>query len=56
MAADHREVVELGLQIKKAGNEIVQVLGGREIHPINVRVGGFWRAPPRRELLSSRRT
>jgi coenzyme F420-reducing hydrogenase alpha subunit len=51
MAADHREVVELGLKIKKAGNEIVQVLGGREIHPINVRVGGFWRAPPRRELL-----
>jgi coenzyme F420-reducing hydrogenase alpha subunit len=50
MAADHREAVELGLQVKKAGNEIVRVLGGREIHPINVRVGGFWRAPPKKEL------
>ena len=26
------------------------VVGGREIHPINVRVGGFYRAPTHREL------
>jgi sulfhydrogenase subunit alpha len=26
------------------------VLGGRAIHPVNVRVGGFYRAPTRREL------
>ena len=26
------------------------LVGGREIHPINVRVGGFYRAPSRREL------
>jgi sulfhydrogenase subunit alpha len=26
------------------------VVGGREIHPVNVRVGGFYRAPRRREL------
>ena len=26
------------------------VVGGREIHPINVRVGGFYRAPTRAEL------
>ena len=26
------------------------LVGGREIHPINVRVGGFYRAPTRREL------
>ena len=45
MARDHREVVERGLQIKKAGNELIRVIGGREVHPINVRVGGFWRAP-----------
>jgi sulfhydrogenase subunit alpha len=50
MAADHRETVELGLKMKKAGNQIVHVLGGREIHPINVRLGGFWRAPPKKEL------
>ncbi|PWB84437.1 MAG: Ni/Fe hydrogenase subunit alpha, partial [Methylocystaceae bacterium] len=39
-----------GLAIKKTGNEIMTLLGGREIHPINVRVGGFYRAPRRREL------
>jgi len=50
MAKDHRAVVERGLQMKKAGNELLRVLGGREIHPINVRVGGFYKAPPRREL------
>jgi coenzyme F420-reducing hydrogenase alpha subunit len=50
MAADHPEVVQSGLQLKKAGNQIVEVLAGREIHPINVRVGGFYRTPTRRDL------
>ena len=50
MARDHREVVELGLAIKKAGNGLIALIGGREVHPVNVRVGGFYRAPARREL------
>ena len=50
MSRDHRSVVERGLQIKKAGNAIVELIGGRAIHPVNVRVGGFHRAPTRREL------
>jgi coenzyme F420-reducing hydrogenase alpha subunit len=50
MAADHREIVERGLRLKKAGNAIVGLLGGREIHPINVKVGGFYRTPTKREL------
>ena len=50
MAADHREVVERGLLMKKAGNTLMAAVGGREIHPINVRVGGFYRAPTRAEL------
>ncbi|HVC10343.1 MAG TPA: Ni/Fe hydrogenase subunit alpha [Burkholderiales bacterium] len=50
MARDHQAEVERGLKLKKAGNEIVQLVGGREIHPINVRVGGFYRTPTRREL------
>lgn len=45
MAADHREVVERGLRLKKAGNELMTVVGGRSIHPVNVRVGGFYRMP-----------
>jgi coenzyme F420-reducing hydrogenase alpha subunit len=50
MAKDHPAIVQAGLTLKKAGNEIVRVVGGREIHPINVRVGGFYRAPGRGEL------
>jgi sulfhydrogenase subunit alpha len=50
MARDHPRIVEQGLQMKKAGNELMALIGGREVHPINVRVGGFYRAPSRREL------
>ena len=50
MARDHGDVVRRGLSIKKVGNEIMTLIGGREIHPINVRVGGFYRAPRKREL------
>src|SRR5450432_3125271 len=44
------ELVKRALQLKKTGNEIVRVLGGREIHPINAKVGGFYRVPTRAEL------
>lgn len=50
MAKDHPDMVRDGLAIKKLGNEILRVLGGREIHPINVRVGGFYRAPSKRAM------
>ena len=50
MAKDHRKEVQRALDLKKAGNEIVRVVGGREIHPVNVRVGGFYRTPTRAEL------
>ncbi|MGD0455202.1 MAG: Ni/Fe hydrogenase subunit alpha [Solirubrobacteraceae bacterium] len=50
MAHDHCEIVEQGLQMKKSGNAVMALVGGREVHPINVRVGGFYRAPTRAEL------
>jgi len=50
MAKDHASIVQRGLQLKKVGNELVTLLGGREIHPINVRVGGFYKVPSRQEL------
>src|SRR5439155_14090675 len=50
MARDHRAIVERGLAIKKAGNELLTLLGGRAIHPVNVKVGGFYRVPAREEL------
>ncbi|MFW2382453.1 MAG: Ni/Fe hydrogenase subunit alpha [Acidimicrobiales bacterium] len=50
IAADFPEMVESVLQLKKTGNQIVDVLGGRPIHPVNIRNGGFYRVPSRREL------
>jgi coenzyme F420-reducing hydrogenase alpha subunit len=50
MAKDHPNLVQQGLELKKLGNEIISLLGGRAIHPINVRVGGFYRTPTRQDL------
>jgi coenzyme F420-reducing hydrogenase alpha subunit len=50
LARDQADIVKRGLGLKKAGNDIVALIGGREIHPVNVKVGGFYRAPTRREL------
>ena len=50
MAQTQGDPVQRGLALKKAGNELLRLLGGREIHPVNVRVGGFYRVPTRAEL------
>jgi sulfhydrogenase subunit alpha len=50
MAKDHPDLVQQALQLKKAGNELIALIGGREVHPVNVRVGGFYRVPLKREL------
>jgi sulfhydrogenase subunit alpha len=50
MARDHREVVEGGMRIKAMGNDLLRTIGGRAIHPINTRVGGFYKAPRREQL------
>jgi coenzyme F420-reducing hydrogenase alpha subunit len=49
-AQDHPEIVQRGLQLKKVGNDLMALIGGREVHPINVRVGGLYRAPTKQEL------
>jgi coenzyme F420-reducing hydrogenase alpha subunit len=50
MAHDHRELVEQGLRLKKTGNRLVTLLGGREIHPVSAAVGGFYKVPTETEL------
>jgi sulfhydrogenase subunit alpha len=52
MAKDYPKEVQRALELKKIGNELVALLGGREIHPINVRVGGFYKVPTKRQLAS----
>lgn len=50
LAKDRRDFVERGLALKKAGNRLLEQLGGRSIHPVNVRLGGFYSVPTRAEL------
>jgi len=50
MAQDHPEYVKRGLRLKKIGNAIMEVIGGREIHPVNLKIGGFYKAPTKKEL------
>ncbi|HSL20841.1 MAG TPA: Ni/Fe hydrogenase subunit alpha [Vicinamibacterales bacterium] len=45
LAGSHADLVSRALRLKKTGNDIIAAIGGREIHPINLRVGGFYRLP-----------
>ncbi len=51
LAKTNKDVVEKALKLKKLGNEILEVVGGgRAIHPINTRVGGFYKAPTKEAI------
>lgn len=50
LAKDYPEIVQDALALKKIGNEVMALLGGREVHPINLRVGGFYKIPPREKF------
>jgi len=50
LARDHREIVERGLSLRRVANALMEVVGGRSVHPVNVRVGGFYRAPSAADL------
>ena len=45
MAGEHPDEVRRGLLLQGLGNDLVCMLGGRSVHPVGVRVGGFHRAP-----------
>ncbi|HEV2697193.1 MAG TPA: Ni/Fe hydrogenase subunit alpha [Terriglobales bacterium] len=50
MAKDHPEIAQRALRLKKIGNRIVTLLGGREIHAISAAVGGFYKVPDKNRL------
>jgi len=54
LARDQRVLVERALRLKKAGNHLVAVVGGRPIHPVSVRVGGFYHVPTRSAMTALR--
>ena len=45
LAERDRASVERGLVLKRTGNLVMETIGGRAVHPVNVRVGGFYSAP-----------
>lgn len=55
MASKQADMVRNGLALKKVGNQILRLLGGREVHPVSVRPGGFYRVPTRNEIETLRR-
>ncbi|WP_421849476.1 Ni/Fe hydrogenase subunit alpha [Oricola sp.] len=44
------ELVKSALRLKKIGNSLMEVVGGRAVHPVNTRVGGFYSAPARDKM------
>jgi coenzyme F420-reducing hydrogenase alpha subunit len=50
LARLHRSEVERGLRLRKLGNRILELLGGRPVNPVGACVGGFTRIPTRAEL------
>lgn len=45
LAALDTASVERGLRLRRAGSKVMETIGGRAIHPVNVRLGGFYSAP-----------
>lgn len=45
IAKTNPDLVRKALRIKKMGNTLMEVIGGRAVHPVNTKVGGFFRAP-----------
>ncbi|MCA9195018.1 MAG: Ni/Fe hydrogenase subunit alpha [Planctomycetales bacterium] len=50
LARKFPDEVKRGLRLKKIGNQLVEVLGGRAAHPVSVAVGGFYRSPQVNDL------
>jgi len=49
---DYLHILQRGMKLKRLGNELLALLGGRAVHPVSVRPGGFFRVPDKTELYS----
>lgn len=47
---DYLPRLKKGLGFKRLGNELLAIIGGRSIHPVNVKLGGFFRTPDIKRL------
>lgn len=54
MANKNVDAVKQGLRLKKLGNDLSEIVGGRAVHPISAVVGGFTKAPGKEALAEIR--
>ena len=45
MAKIYPEEVHRGLRLQSLGHELIELLGGRSVHPVGACIGGFYKAP-----------
>ncbi|MDA8230921.1 MAG: Ni/Fe hydrogenase subunit alpha [Magnetospirillum sp.] len=50
LARRDRRLVEKALRLKKIGNDLMALVGGRAIHPVNLRLGGFHKVPAKADV------
>ncbi|MEM1710544.1 MAG: Ni/Fe hydrogenase subunit alpha [Sulfolobales archaeon] len=50
VARENPEIVKNGLRLKGWGNQVMTIIGGRSVHPVSCRVGGFHRIIKKGEL------
>ena len=50
MAEKNKKIISDALQLKSLGNDIVTIIGGRDIHPFTCIPGGFSRVPTLKEV------
>ena len=50
MAEKYPAEVRRGLKLQHFGNQLIRLLGGRSVHPVSVRAGGFYKMPERQQI------
>jgi sulfhydrogenase subunit alpha len=50
MTKDHLNDIKRGLKLKKLGNDLSDLIGGRAVHPVTAVVGGFTALPSKNKL------
>jgi coenzyme F420-reducing hydrogenase alpha subunit len=50
MAIKHKKKIQIALNLIKLGNNIVRIIGGRDIHPVSVAIGGFLKYPSKEQI------
>jgi len=55
MAKSHMDIFKRALELKKLGNDITQIIGGRSVHPVTMLVNGFSSLPNKNKLQAIRK-